>query len=364
MRMDAFATRGFLPSNDPAQAFPAGSKYAMLDEIGAELPNRLTAPGFRSWAEALQLPVFDEGVTPESLRWLRLYYLRVGFLASGYVNQTCMAPTHQLPASLAVPLCNACRLLDRPPMLSYDGYALYNWFRLDPQGPIALGNIDTIQNFVTLDDERWFILVHVEIEALAARSLGAILALMRTDAWRDGRCVNTAVAAVTETVQAQTQVLRRIPEHMSPEVYFGAFRPYIRFFENVSYEGVPDAGPNHRGETGAQSSVIPALVAFLKIRHEPNALTRHIADMRNYMPSGHRRLLARLDAAPDIRGVAEPSVFNAALDAIAEFRRVHYGWAQQYIAERVDDPRGTGGTPYVTWLEQLIDETLAHRIGV
>ena len=361
--MDAFATRGFLPSSDPAQAFPAGSKYSVLDEIGTDLPHRLTSPGFRSWAERLQLPVFDEAVTPESLPLLRLYYLRIGFLASGYVHQTCMAPTHQLPASLAVPLCNASRLLDRPPMLSYDGYALYNWFRLDPQGPIALGNLDTLQNFVSLEDERWFILVHVEIEALAARSLGAILALMRTDAWRDARCVNAAVAAVTDTLRAQTQVLRRIPEHMSPEVYFAAFRPYIRFFENVSYQGVPDAQLNQRGETGAQSSVIPALVAFLKIPHEPNALTRHIADMRDYMPSRHRRLLARLDAAPDIRGVAEPSIFNAALDAIAEFRRVHYGWAQQYIAERVDDPRGTGGTPYVTWLEQLIDETLAHRVG-
>ena len=38
-----------------------------------------------------------------------------------------------------------------------------------PIGPIALGNIDTIQDFVHLYDEHWFILVHVEIEALAAR---------------------------------------------------------------------------------------------------------------------------------------------------------------------------------------------------
>jgi hypothetical protein len=29
----------------------------------------------------------------------------------------------------------------------------------------------------------------------------------------------------------------------------------------------------------------------------------------------------------------------------------------------VADPRGTGGTPYMTWLKQLIDETRSWKIG-
>src|SRR6266699_5822944 len=66
------------------------------------------------------------------------------------------------------------RELSRPPILSYDGYALYNWKRFDPSGPIALGNIDTLQSFVHLYDEHWFILVHVEIENIAAGILAAI----------------------------------------------------------------------------------------------------------------------------------------------------------------------------------------------
>ena len=33
----------------------------------------------------------------------------------------------------------AAARLDRPPILSYDGYALYNWKRFDPAGPIAVG---------------------------------------------------------------------------------------------------------------------------------------------------------------------------------------------------------------------------------
>ena len=36
--------------------------------------------------------------------------------------------------------------------------------------------------------------------------------------------------------------------------------------------------------------------------------------------------------------------------------------AQQYVQDRVSDPRGTGGTPYVEWLRQLIEETCAWRL--
>ncbi len=358
---DAFATRGFLPNQDPARAFPPGSRYALLDGLGQRLPELLQDPRFRENAEAWVIPEWKERVTPKTLPLLRLYYVRVGFLASGYVNQVGAPSTNRLPASLARPLCRVCELLARPPMLSYDGYALYNWYRIDPAGPIALGNIDTLQNFVSLFDEHWFILVHVEIEALAAQSLAAILALERKG-FADAERVNATIRVVTENVRAMTAVLRRIPERMSPDLYFRDFRPYIRFFEDVHYEGVDQPPVNYRGETGAQSSVIPALVSFFKIPHEPSALTRHVADMRTYMPDSHRRLLERLDRAPDPRPLAEADAFNAAMEAIAEFRSVHYDWARQYIAERVDDPRGTGGTPFMSWLKQLIDETLAHRL--
>ena len=58
-----------------------------------------------------------------------------------------------------------------------------------------------------------------------------------------------------------------------------------------------------------------------------------------------------------------PAPPYAVLDAMAEFRSVHYGWAQEYIDRRTNDPRGTGGTPYMQWLKQLIDETIAFKIN-
>ncbi|MDD5463373.1 MAG: hypothetical protein PHG00_17435 [Methylococcales bacterium] len=54
--------------------------------------------------------------------------------------------------------------------------------------------------------------------------------------------------------------------------------------------------------------------------------------------------------------------YNAILDAMATFRKVHYGWAEEYINRWADVPRGTGGTPYMQWLKQMPLETEAHHL--
>lgn len=360
-----YARRGFLPRDDPATHFPPGSELAVLDDIGRDLPSLLQDRGFRRFASSLRLPPWrDDHVPIETLPLLRLYYMRIGFLTSAYVNQVSQPPASRVPANLAVPLSKACALLERPPILSYDGYALYNWKRFDPAGPIALGNMDTIQNFVHLYDEHWFILVHVEIEAIGAAMLAGIDRASRALAAGDVDSVNTGLQDIAVAVLRQVSVLRRIPEKMDPALYYRTFRPYIRFFENVVYEGVADAPMNFRGETGAQSSIIPALVAFLKIGHRQSALTDHLADMRRFMPAPHRRLLAEIEALPSVRTVADPAAYNAVLDALAEFREVHLGWARQYVDRWVDDPRGTGGTPFMHWLTQLIEETRLAKLTV
>ena len=140
-------------------------------------------------------------------------------------------------------------------------------------------------------------------------------------------------------------MLERIPEKMDPRLYYRTFRPYIRFFEGVVYEGVDRAPMQFRGETGAQSSIMPTLVAFMKIPHRASTLTNHLADMRRYMPLEHRRLIEAVKAMPSVREVADREAFNGVLQAIACFREVHLGWAEQYINRWSDDPRGTGGTP-------------------
>ncbi len=172
-----------------------------------------------------------------------------------------------------------------------------------------------------------------------------------------------SLAKIADAVWRQVAVLRRIPEKMDPALYFKTFRPYIRFFENVMYEGVSRGPMSFRGETGAQSSIMPMLVALMKIEHRPSMLTNHLKDMRRFMPREHRAVIEEVEAMPSLRDRADKELYNEVLEAIAAFRLVHYGWAQEYVQQRVDDPRGTGGTPYLNWLQQLIDETKAQQLS-
>jgi indoleamine 2,3-dioxygenase len=353
--------RGFLPEPDPLAEFPHHSELAVLDRLGRDRPSLLQDKSFRTWARGLPIPALPGGAVP--LPHLRLDYVRLGFLASAYVNQVGREPATLLPRNIALPLCDACARLDRPPILSYDGSALFNWKRFDPAGPIALGNIDTIQDFDHLYGEHWFIPVHVEIEALAASLLSAIDRAAEAMASGDPATLNAAVADIARTLWAQGETLRRIPEKMDPALSYKTFRPYIRFFEKVVSEGVDTAAMNFRGETGAQSSVIPTVVAFLKVPHKPSMLTDHLADMRRFMPREHRELIEQVERLPDPRGRVETAPYNEALEALASFRETHLEFARRYIAAHVRDPRGTGGTPYLEWLSQLIDETRAHMIS-
>jgi len=113
---------GFLPEQDPQRAFAPGSELSILDELGRDLPSLLEDPGFRQFARRLKIPPWPElQARRETLPALRLYYVRVGFLASAYINQVGQERATVLPRNIAEPLCTACALLGRPPILSYDG---------------------------------------------------------------------------------------------------------------------------------------------------------------------------------------------------------------------------------------------------
>ena len=351
--------KGFLPSKDPAKHFSHFPELNSVNAWGRELPQLLLEDDFRKQASSWLIPFWPENkIVPHHYAELRLYYMRLAFIASGYIHQVGQPSCKSLPANIAQPLLQVCQLLSRPAILSYDGYALYNWYRLDPNKPVELGNIDTLQNFVELYDEHWFILVHVAIEALSREMLMKLIALNP----QDEEQVNIVLACIDDTLKQQHEILKRIPEHMSADLYFSHFRPYIGFFDNVMFEGKSKARFNHRGETGAQSSILPLLTAFIKIPHQENELTRHLNDMCDYMPKAHRELIQYFEAMPSIKDVASTNLFNRVLESIALFREQHFEWAKSYIHHKTNDQKGTGGTPYFKWLNQLIGETREFKI--
>lgn len=366
--------RGFLPSQDPLVAFSEDSSpyLRMLERIGLELPELLTGHKLRATLDGLETPdlrIFDSLSHRELTHACAIY----SFSASAYAHQLNESPVDEIPRGVAVPLVYLSRKLGRGnPILSYDMYCLNNWHRIDPDGPILVDNLYTIQKFVRIPDEPWFILIHTEIEAKASpaiQSIGYSQQAVLEDRPAD---VQTSLEIMATSLDDMTHTLRRMPEGNSPDRYAVTFRPYIQKFSGIVYGGVVEFGgkpQTFRGETGAQSSIIPSLDKALGIHHAKTGLTDYVVDMRKYMPVGHRAFIEAVETGPSIReyvmGKNKPELtraYNMVLDRLVEFRQLHLEFAISYIFNKVGDTVGTGGIPFRPWLNQLCNETTQAKL--
>lgn len=379
--LPAHLERGFLPFPDPLDRLP--EKFDAWEEVARILPKLLVAGRIRSVLEGL--PALDPARLKDE-RELRRAMLLLSFFGHAYVWGEA-GIVRSIPACLAVPWYQVARGLCRPPVLSYASYALDNWRRLDPSGPIALGNIVLLQNFLGGLDEEWFILVHVAIEAQAAPALAAIpQAYDAVTRDRPGDLARS-LATVAETLEGMVRILLRMPEHCDPYIYYNRVRPYIHGWKNhpalpegLIYEGVEAYGGRpqcFRGETGAQSSIIPSMDAALGIAHADDPLRPYLMEMREYMPPEHRAFLEAVEHGPSIRPYvldrrqAIPALrdaYNACIHALDQFRSTHLDYADRYIHKQsqhgLQNPAyvGTGGTPFMPYLQKHRDETARHLI--
>jgi indoleamine 2,3-dioxygenase len=370
--------RGFLPEHDPARALPA--ELRPWDDLAADLPKLMAAGRVR---EALRaLPVLDprplSGEATLRRAMLLLSYFGHAFVWGG------AEPERVIPAAVAVPWCAVAARLGRPPVLSYASYALDNWRRLDPAGPLELGNLAILQNFLGGADEDWFILVHLEIEARAARVLRELGPAYAAATAGDAPGLGARLEAIAAGIESLCQSLHRMPELCDPYVYYRRVRPYIHGWkdhpslpEGVVYEGVRELGgrpQRFRGETGAQSGIVPALDAALGVTHAEDPLRAYLAEMRDYMPRGHREFLGALEATAPVRGAvlaaSDPDLraaYDECLRWLESFRSTHLDYAARYIHQQrpsgAANPTavGTGGTPFMAYLRKHRDETSRHR---
>ena len=81
------------------------------------------------------------------------------------------------------------------------------------------------------------------------------------------------------------------------------------------------------------------------------------------MPKPHRELIATIDTGKFRGYVSNKSssslteAYNECLQSLTEFRTLHLSMANAFVASRVENPIGTGGTEFMHWLEQLRNET-------
>jgi len=353
--------RGFLVYPDPMEEI---SEFHYIESFTKNLPNLIDRGYFRLNArtELQQLDIeklllFLKCGNEHAIERLFMLYC---YFASAYIHSPGREEVKLLPKQIARPLVALANYLNRPPILSYASYCLNNWKRIDKSKPIELGNIELLQNFSNQAkrDEDWFILVHVDIEAKASVALNAI------QKFRDFQyTLLEALQDVADSLKKMNATLVRMPENCSPEIYFSKVRPYIFGFNDVIYDGCFDNKlQTFRGETGAQSSIIPALINTLGIRHRASVLTDHLRDMKNYMPKEHVRFIDSLNSElrayqPDIK-----DLYNECIDQVIAFRSKHFEYAVNYIEKKVSNPMGTGGTPYIPWLKQLIEETKEYYV--
>ena len=369
------AERGFLPSVDPLVSLP--TEYAVWDEVGYDLPKLLAAGRARHVIDGL--PVLDARLLPDET--VPRAMLVLSFLGHAYVHETWRSAVGEvLPAALARPWFTVAGRLGRPPILSYASYALDNWRRFDSSGPIALGNVALLQNFLSGLDEEWFVSVHVQIEAQAAPALMVLPRLQQAVLEADSLALASGLEAVARALESMNQTLLRMPENCDPYIYYHRVRPFIHGWQlhPVVYSGVPEyAGvpQSFHGETGAQSSIIPCLDAALGIRHRSDELRVYLAAMRQYMPPPHVRFVEQLESGPSIRGCVVESADSAVRDAytacvegVEKFRSTHLEYAANYIQHQAQIGTnstlyGTGGTPFMRYLKKHRDETTRHRLA-
>ena len=371
---------GYMQHFDPATTLPPGNEA--WDEMGKNLPKYLMGTNFRQRVK--DLPAFKiETLKTDG-------EIRRAFLILSYIGQAYQwsdnEPAHILPAVLAKPWYEVGKLVGRPPILSYTSYSIDNWYLLDKKGPIECGNIALLQCFLGGQDEEWFILIHIEIEKKAGKALKAIEDSQKAVAAQDLDALEKALTNLRDGIKAMYDVLARMPERCDPYVYFHRVRPYIFGWKNnpslpngVVYEGVEEyqgKGQTFRGETGAQSAIVPALDAVLGIVHEQDQLRDYLMEMRQYMPPMHVKFIEAAENGPSVRNFVMAcnkesikKLFNESVELVADFRALHLEYAGTYIhAQSQKTPGnpsavGTGGTPFMVYLRKHRDETRNQPVG-
>ena len=359
---------GFLPNKISTLL---SNEFDDVEYIAKNLPKILANNQIES--EVLNLET-EKNISNLSIDELERAMLLYSYIGHGYIwGGTSIEKV--IPKNISKTWYKISQKLDRPPILSYASYALNNWKLQDVNKPFDLENIRILQNFLGGMDEDWFIMIHIAIEHEAKEILNN-LKTYYLDKSEDQSYLENALVSIKKI----NQIMNRMPEKCDPFIYYNRVRPYIFGWKNnpatpngVIYEGVEEYGGNpqlFRGETGAQSSIVPALDALLGVTHSNDPLKEYLDEMRLYMPKEHRNLLNDLDQWSEnnrSNSTTEDSSVVLSDEIIKEvhaFRNKHLEYARIYIHEQSlsnqnnSNVVGTGGTPFMKYLDKHLQETV------
>ncbi len=372
-----FPRRGFLPEEDPCLRLPEA--FAPWDELGSELPGLLAAG--RAREHIARLPLLEPRLLEEPRHLERAMMLLSFFGHAAVWEKGRQQPQLSFPRSVAVPWMQVAKRLGRPPVLAYSSHALNNWRRIDPQGPIALGNLMVLQTFLGGLDESWFILVHVNIEAQAEPIISAAAAAREAVVADTPELLLSQLLLIAEAQRETERVMLRMTERCEPSIFFSRIQPFLHGFLEmpVVYEGVEELGGQPQpfaGASAAQSMILPLLDAVLGVRHSSeDTLHRYLLELRRYIPPAHLAFLEAMEQGPSLREYIlshrSPELveaYNTCLELLGIFRQKHMEMTARYIIQPAREQgssqgeQGTGGTPFTHYLKKHRDETQRNLI--
>jgi len=378
--------KGFLSNKTPLREYTFTSSKSLnrLNEIASNLPKLLLTGRVPKTIKSLKKNDFsvEELLMEKSMRDLKLAMVHLSFIAHSFIWGG-REPQDQIPEVIAKPWVSIANCLGRPPVLSYASYCLDNWF-LIAEKTVELENIGLITNFLGGVDEDWFVTVHVCIEKAASGAIVAAELLSGCNSDSDELEIESLLFQIKTSILNMNNIFLRMPERCDPYIYYHRVRPFIfgskdnpDLKKGLIFENQFDNKPQFfRGETGAQSSIIPSLDGALGIQHTNDSLRHYLNEMRKYMPPEHRKFIEKLESTSQVRKLVDQSIklkdaYNDCLEELRNFRSLHLKYAGLYIHQQSEQKnpfgrggstiRGTGGTPFMSYLKKHHDETESHK---
>ena len=388
---------GFLPKKSPLAVLP--DRYSELQVLIDEMPIKKAngQGGLLSTEGAIEdavkkLKNYKDLVKNEDDIFINQALFRAyAFLTSAYL----LAPSHfsfqktkkygkahrLLPSQLSEPFVLVSEKLDVYPFIDYHyAYSLGNYVKIDSSKGYEWENLAMAAKFSGMDDERGFIMLHVDINQHSPQLVGSILNFIKS---KDNSGVNQSLNNCLSSMKSINE-RRQIMWQASRWKHYNDFRVFIMgikgndeiFGDGVIYEGISEEPVQYRGQTGAQDNIIPTADIFTGVidYYPSNDLTKYLLDLRSYRPKCIQNFLSDLKDE-----MKENRLFNSIkkseneeglclliqiLDEIYYFRNGHWQFVQKYIMANTKYAKATGGTPIISWIPNQITAVLNYMSDV
>ena len=374
--------KGFLPEQQPSKKYSINNNSLnLLTDLASDLPKLLLTGQLQNKINRLKDNELEisELLINKKPSDINLAMRHLSFIAHGYIWGD-EEPHEVLPKVISKPWVQVANELGRPPVLSYASYCLDNWYKIDANEEINLENVALINNFLGGVDEDWFVTVHVAIENQASGAIEACMEMMEFNSETPESEIKKQLKNILQSMIGVNNIFSRMPEKCDPYVYYHRVRPFIfgskdnpDLKSGLKYEGEFQGKPQYfRGETGAQSSIIPSLDAALGVKHSNDSLRHYLNEMRDYMPPKHNQFIKNLESKSNTRDFIKDSsklqkTYDDCLEEVRKFRSMHLEYAGTYIHQQsqLKNPfgrggstiTGTGGTPFMKYLKKHRDES-------